>query len=404
MAEVIKDDEGNEFEVSEIAELLLDPLIERDKVGKFIVGNFSSMESLVFPKSKQVRPRLSDWVHLSFMNIMLGSLYLLSPFFIRSGYNLGKFIGYFTVQQLVLKNPTSRALSLLRQAGITWEILENKKVQNFLKDGWAESGGGLIDFTDIDPAKNKIVISLQEGASSVISGMKDPYCHFELGILCGQMEYLLGGRWDGIETECVAKGADCCRFELTRDGDWESTLLPLISQHEATVILDKYLEIALSIEKDFKRPHTQNFQHISVLQALNYIILSRSSGHGVLLKYAGKTVGKRIAAEKKLHSIEAVFKYLSALFSDLKFGIMEVEYPAGHIQVSLKESVFSAGAKNLKAKLCVYLCGIIEGCLDTATGESWLVEEEKCVASGDPVCVFGCISRKTAVMQVLLLK
>jgi predicted hydrocarbon binding protein len=218
------------------------------------------------------------------------------------------------------------------------------------------------------------------------------------------MESLLGGRWDGIEAACVGKGDECCSFQLTRDGQWDSNLLPLIPRQEAEIVLTRFLDIALSDEKDFKRRNISNFQHISTLQALNYIILTRSAGHGVLLKYAGKAVGKRIAAEKKLHSTQAALKYLTNLFTDLKVGIMETDNREDCIVITLKESIMSAGVANIKAKLCGYIAGIIEGCIDAATDQYWVVEEEKCVAAGDPACVFSCSMRKTPIKQVLLIR
>lgn len=381
-----------------------DPLIDRKKTGRFLEENLLSLKTLVYPKSAPIRQRLGDWNHVAFLNLFSHSIHMISPNFVRIVYNMGKFIGYFTAKEAFSKNPSVFSSTLIKELGGSWRILEDKRSKDILRDGWIEAGGGIVDVLEVDSEHRSVVFSIKETASVVLSNIHKPLCHFELGILCGQMEYLLGGKWYGVEKECVAKGDKSCVMELVQDADLTYSLLPQISREEAESILEQYTKIIISPEKDLKRPHVSNMSHIALIQAFVYVILSISPHYSTLLKYAGRVVGKKIAALKGLSSPKIVFKYLKQLFMDLRLGFLEVNEQEDRFEVILKESVFSSGVKNTGMKLCTYFAGIIEGCLDNATGKHWCVEEKRCTANNDPVCSFICISQKEAVTEALMLK
>jgi len=372
----------------------VDYLVERGKIGRFLMQNFSSCKSLgvfQFTAVAPIRSTLGDRDHVLVLDIMTRAIHFLSPTFVRNTYLLGKILGFFSVHEAFSTLKMYLVTDMVKKSGLSWGIIEQKKVQEALKKGWMETGGGIVEFKKIDKKNKTIIFSFGESIAAAARSRGTPLCYyFELAILCGQVEYLMGGKWDGTETKCVGRGDETCIFEISKHKEDEQHPVLIMPKEEAEYVLDQYLEVTLTEEKDLKRSLKQDFGYMFLTQAFNYLFLSRSAGHVILMKYAGKAVGEKIARAKGLKDIPAAAEYLMAWFESLRMGLMEVEYCQEHLTVRLRESVFSAGVANIGMRLCMYSAGIIEGCFSAASGVKWTVEEDGCVASGDPCCTFVC--------------
>ena len=384
----------------------IDYLLERRKTGRFLYENFKSWrEAGIFEyrEIKPVRPTLGDLEHLTFLNIFTHSFLYMSPSFVTWNYKLGKLLGYFSAEEALAALRLKSLVSLLRKSGFFWMLLKDKRVQDAMKKGWMEAGGAILEFDHIDKEKKRIICTMKETAASAIEGIEHPICYFEVGILSGQIEYLCGDLWDGIEKRCVARGDPFCLVEIYQHKEGISPEMPPLTREEFDSILNQYISIALSTEKDMGRKELKNFSNISLSQSINYIILSRSRGHRIFVRFSGRNVGERIAKKVGLTDLSASLEYLRKLFFELKVGIMEPEFNLEKITIKMKESVYSSGVNNIHMKLCAFISGIIEGCLNEATKTTWLVEETKCIANGDSYCEFECKTQEPEILKRLLL-
>ncbi|MBN2013727.1 MAG: hypothetical protein JW778_00965 [Candidatus Altiarchaeota archaeon] len=389
--------DDSEINVEEVGRVLIEPLVGRDKTGAFIERNFASVRTLAAVdegKVKPVRPRLGDYSHLAFLNVITNSFLPISPLFVRNLYRLGKVVGYFCAHQVLPFYLSDLVLPLAKKTNLSLMTLKDKSIQDLLAEGWLEAGGGILSFDRVDNKEGKIVVSIKETASSPIHNVSNPQCYFEAGVISGHLEYLVGGTWDGIETKCIAKGDDRCVIELFRDGGSVIHQMPAVSHKEAEAVLDQYLDIALSGRKYMGRDHVNDYGHMYMTQAINYVLLSQSPPHRVLVKHAGKVVGGKIAQRMNFGSAANALNHLSRLFEDLKVGFLDVNYKPEKINVSVDESLFSYGVEDIGMKLCIYLAGILEGCLNNATGKKWAVEEETCIADGDETCSLSCVTQR----------
>jgi predicted hydrocarbon binding protein len=390
-------------------------LLERKKRGRILYSNFQAMSNVgisPYMPVKSIRPELGDFEHIASTALRIFSSLYLSPIFAYEFYKLGKIIGYCTVDGALKTLKIKSLVNTLAKTGLLSTVFQNKRVHAALRTGWQKDGGGLIDLMGLGKEEKSVKYSMRENSCAIIKTLTDRYQYecqtkpcsgMEIGVLCGQAEALFGGLWDGTETKCTAKGDSHCEMELYLHEEEIQPRISILTKSEYDRILDMSIEFAVSKEKNTERREVGDFLSISISQSLNYLLLSTSKGHVVLSRWAGRKVGERIIKRIGVNNLFDALDYLKDLFRDLKMGILEYETNPTFISVKMRESVYSAGVKNINMKLCVFMAGIVEGAFIEATSVRWTVTETKCTANGDPQCEFECKTEDPRVLEKLLL-
>ncbi len=402
----------------------IDYLLEKRERGRFLYSNFQAMKNVgisPYIKTAPIRQELGDQVHIATLALQVFSFLYLSPRSVYEFYRLGKILGYCTIDGLLKTLKMKSFVNALAKTGLLSMVFHNKRVQKALIDGWKNDGGGVLENIEADKKGKKLEYTLGESRCGIIKTIIDRYHYeplakssmeLEVGILSGQTEALFGGLWDGIETECVTKGDPCCKVEVCQH---EGTTIPggvvPLTKEEYNNVLYASIDLVVSEEKDTGREQVGDFLMIAIPQSINYLILSTSRGHVVLCKWAGRKIGERIIRKAKKNNLFDALDFIKKLFFDMKIGIIEYEITTESIMIHVRESVYSAGVKNINMKLCGFLSGIFEGCINEATKKKdsgsdesmWRVTETGCTANGDPCCEFECKSNDPEVLTKLLL-
>jgi len=380
----------------------VDYLIERERGGKFLYSNFKAMREMgivPFKKIRAVRPRLRDTVHVLFPILRFLSMTSLYPIFIHDFYKLGKLLGYYAIEGLP-SNVFKRLSFVLKKSEI--EILRSRISQKMLSNGWKRVGGGILEFIDFDENKNELRYKLLKSALFPSKKLTHPACFIQVGALCGIIEAMSGKFCDGIETKCTGMGDPYCEFDLYLHKEEGHPEFELISKGQLEMSLNFIIDELIEEKKDL-REGTGDYVHISIDQALNYMILSLSKGHVILSKWSGKLVGERLIELKRIENIFDALDYLEILFQNLKVGIMEKELLPDVIKVKIEESIYSSGVKDIGMELCTFIAGILEGALHKSSKEDWMVKETQCIANGDPFCEFECKTKYPDTLKKMLL-
>ncbi len=394
-------------------------LIDRKVRGKFLYANFPVVRNIGIGHNSEVkpmRPELGDFEHVASAALRFFSSLYLSPVFAHEFYRLGKIIGYCSIPGLVKTlNINPAALKGSRNRS-----LQNRIILEAQKKSWRHMGRGNIENIEINMEKQWMKYTLKENSCSIINTLSSRHQHdpltkpcncIDVGILCGQTEALLGGVWDGFETECMGKGDHACGIELHLQDGRTTPRICTLTKEEYFRILDKNIDLAISKERNSSRGCVGDYQTISLSQSVNYLLLSTSKGHVILSKWAGKKVGEQIMKKKGICNLFDALDYLKKLFRDLRMGLIECEPCLDSIRIRVDESVYSSGVNNINMKLCIFLAGIIEGCINEATKmkgslddeSEWLVTETQCTANGDPYCEFICRHRDPEKLMKLVL-
>jgi len=374
---------------------------KREEISKFLYSNFKSMRTMgrfAFKKDFNIRPRLGDYTHVSLFCLRYLSMAYLYPIVIYDFYNIGKVLGYFGVYSL-----PSEKMQLLRSIRKKLMDVFGGVVYKNIRYGWSEIGGGIVELVEINKDKNFIKYRLYE--SPVLPSenrINHPGCFMQLGGLCGIIEGLSGKFCDGIEKKCILMGDKYCEFHLYIREEEKMPKFEQLSREEFKLGLDAFIDYIVNGRYRLRKM-SRDYIHISINQALNYILLSISKGHVVLSKFSGRRIGEEIAEKTKIRNLFDMLDYLRDVFSFLKIGIVETEMLPDKIIVRVEESAYSYGVKDIGMKLCIFIAGIIEGSLEKSTGAKWNVEEGKCIANGDKHCEFECKTENPKDLEKMLL-
>lgn len=92
-----------------------------------------------------------------------------------------------------------------------WE-LEDQRFIEAVQNHFADVGWGRFSITNGD----EIVVRVENSFISNVYGRSDkPVCHFLRGYNAGLAEALSDRSLDSEETQCAAKGDECCEFVMT---------------------------------------------------------------------------------------------------------------------------------------------------------------------------------------------
>ncbi|MBI5653102.1 MAG: hypothetical protein HZC40_22055 [Chloroflexi bacterium] len=114
-------------------------------------------------------------------------------------------------------------------------------------------------------------------------------------------------------------------------------------------------------------------------------------GIGGILYTAGKKGGARGA--RLLHTrlgIEGTDLLHAALlaFTEAHWGVGTLLNDNGNVAIQVNDSVLASSVPRQKKPICHPLAGYIAGFLEEAWKKSVKVKEIKCIAAGDPHCLF----------------
>ena len=112
-----------------------------------------------------------------------------------------------------------------------------------------------------------------------------------------------------------------------------------------------------------------------------------------LFREAGTLAGRAFYAQfcGSPATLTELFKVLSGRFIELGVGIVRVEFsdPEGlEFALTVSEDLDCSGLEDAGRALCVYSEGMLQGILETYTGQSFAVEEVDCWGTGAKMCRF----------------
>ena len=81
---------------------------------------------------------------------------------------------------------------------------------------------GVLKLTAADPVANRFDVSFESCAECSGLHAHDPMCFFHAGSFAGMLAAMLDHEFDAWEVECVALGAEACRFEIGERTDREA--------------------------------------------------------------------------------------------------------------------------------------------------------------------------------------
>jgi predicted hydrocarbon binding protein len=114
-------------------------------------------------------------------------------------------------------------------------------------------------------------------------------------------------------------------------------------------------------------------------------------GIGGILYTAGKKGGARGAQllHKRLGlSGDELLEAALLAFTEAHWGIGELLRDNGTLKIQVRDSVLASSVPRQKKPICHPLAGYIAGFLEEAWKKSVKVKEVKCIAAGDPHCLF----------------
>jgi len=365
---------------------------ERQEGGRFIYEHFPAVKSVGITPYKKIKPfrtTLGDYTHILLSDLRDLSFPYLNSNHVTELYKIGKLMGYYSACEAFNSLRLNEIIKLLNKPGLSWNIFNNKLLVKAHRDGWSKQYEGIIDLVGIDKRGKQMEYTLKESPFSVLESNK-PLCFIDIGILCGNVEAVSSGFWDGFESKCQCVGDDCCHIKLEfHEGEQEPSLEKL-GKEELGDILEQLTTMIVNRDRNL-RETMGDYVHISGEQCFNYLLTSLSPGHRILSKHAGRISGERIAEKANVEGLDIAFSYLGELFLYLKAGILDKPERRGdRYFIEMSESVYAAGVDNIHTELCIFLAGLIEGVLNKATDKKWYVDEICCIASGYSKCKFMC--------------
>lgn len=365
-------------------------LWRREGCGEFMYSNFKAVRDLgIMPyvKTKSSRPQLGDFEHILLLNLRLFSFLYCAPQAVSDFYKIGKLLGYYSTTEAIKSSKLKKLYGLLSKSGLYWKMLENDRIVETQKRGWEMDGGLLIDAVEVSKKEGRVKYTIKEPITAMLSNQKKSCCFLEMGALCGQMEALSPGFWDGVEKECVCMGDPHCTVEICHHETEENPKLEAFSKSEVDSVLDDLIDLVVKRGGGF-RGKLGDTCHIAGEQTINYVLPTLSKGHKLLSRYSGRLVGERLAKKAEMAGIPETLDYLDDTFKYLRLGLLDSRIDSDEITIEMRESVYSSGMENIHKKLCLFPEGIIEGFISEASNENWIFKETKCLANGDECCEF----------------
>lgn len=354
------------------------------KDGQEFHKKFKSLQHLgtaPYKKTKPTREKMGDFVGIHFSNMALVSLLYTQPQLQEQIEGIYRLMGYYSANTGLKTIKLSKFVETLSKIGLTEKILNDKRVNNALLEGWEKSHEAILKVDNIDE-KGIISVIVEEDSTDHL-----PYPKLknivDLNILLGNFEAILGRKlW--IE-EQKANGQKRYVIHRDKDNSKKQKTKPL-KKEEYEKVLEHIIEKIIKNEPS-GRTRLKDLVHISGEQSATYFILKSSEGHRIVEKYAGMTCGKKFiektGAETEAHALELIQKiFQQQLIGELRIKLKTAE----KISLELTESVYSSGVDNIGLPLDTFLVGIIEGALTQATGKRYIAKETKCQAMGHSHC------------------
>jgi predicted hydrocarbon binding protein len=366
-------------------------LWERKHGGRVIYENFESVKAIGYIQVvKTIRQKLGNFSNMNFLNLRLFSFLYFKPDYLNELMKAYRSYGYYSAYFTIKDTKSEQYIGSDIDDERVWVNLFKRTIK-YYTHVFRDSKTALPYELFADYKNKKFVVKLTETGSSLLKSKK-PLCFFEIASICGPLEVMSNNYWVGEEVTCTAVGDEKCELVMypSKTEDFEN--LPKFTSIDFKDLINQTIENIMRKE-NVKRKRLGNLLHIFDDQLLNYYLISLSTGHDILSKYAGCFVGESIIKKIGKEGIDNTLDYLIDLFEYLKVGLLQTESKTDDgIKLCLDESVYSSGVKNINMKLDTFIAGIIEGALNQATKRKWRVEETKCLARGNDHCEFNCKS------------
>lgn len=342
-----------------------------------------------------VKAGLSDYIHVSNIQIRNFILLSLSKHLYALLIDLGKFAGKYGgfigfIEEPVLKVRPVTASEHFQTA------------MRGLIDFYSRTSEMGLNITKkallYEKGRSNIILRLFElPASTGIPEIGIPICYWDAGLIAGIVETIIGTPVDAQETHCWGLGDAFCDFHISLDENRQSTTI-FSSQiphcwpfHIKKVLHSLIRSEYLSISEGRKiRNGISDYVHISLFQLFFSTLAAIEDFGPFLLASAGKRHGRGLAAyysKNETLSLEKAFESAQKLASGHKLlfgGHHDTEFLKDgiilHSRITLLE-----GKRSQSQDIYFYEAGFFSGLLSELTKtEIWLTMDVS--ASGDGCC------------------
>ncbi len=129
-------------------------------------------------------------------------------------------------QKAIEKELGEKASHVLFEAGFEGGTLSSKKYREvfglsdqeiirFMMDMGPQIGWGRFELERFDPAERCLILKVHHSPFAAAYGpSSSPVCHLIRGVLAGTASAVFGQKTKAIESSCLAKGDEYCRFEI----------------------------------------------------------------------------------------------------------------------------------------------------------------------------------------------
>ncbi|MEM2917919.1 MAG: 4-vinyl reductase [Candidatus Altiarchaeota archaeon] len=161
-------------------------------------------------KSKKIRPKLDDYVHLSeLQNILVGCL-LFTPGMRAALLGAGKNLGRATATYLTLCSEIAKNIEKFRGMQ-NLEDVKSSEIFKLLKSFFEINKSGILDITEFN--ERGIAIEIEECAECYgLPKMNEPICYFAVGYLSGLISVFMNKEVRAYERKCYSNGDEKCEI------------------------------------------------------------------------------------------------------------------------------------------------------------------------------------------------
>ncbi len=129
----------------------------------------------------------------------------------RAG-QLARSAGAATAEYIIANRIPKFARAIL--AILPRPVAENMLCRSIAEHAWTFAGSGVFS------VDNQTPITFEIGRNPIVMGLRSdaPVCDWHVAVFEQLFTRLIGGKYQVIERQCCASGAEACRFELQHQG------------------------------------------------------------------------------------------------------------------------------------------------------------------------------------------
>jgi predicted hydrocarbon binding protein len=226
---------------------------------------------------------------------------------------------------------------------------------------------GTLKLTSADPLTNRFEVTFDSCAECSGLHSHDPMCFFHAGSFAGMLAAMLDHEFDAWEIECVASGADACRFEIGERADRQAQVSWGRWADNFTYEFAPAARFAASLDGDSIRELGESVDVGYYQMLLASTILTNLEVVERSCLDAGRSLGAKLADTVRDRFGANPLDAIPAFYKHLHYASLTVSENASGFRVVVGEAPEHLGVLESSA-LVPFLSGELEGMLSALSG------------------------------------